>query len=77
MTVRCKFVCQFKDNSHVAFAPVYSGSDENKQFFAATPGGEIRFYCVNPAAMEQFVIGKEYYVDIQRASPDEETAPAV
>lgn len=43
--------------------PVTSGSDENKQFFRWTPGGEISLGTVSKEAGEYFKIGKEYYVD--------------
>lgn len=42
-------------------------SDENKAFFAATPGGLISLSVVNAAAAAQFVEGAEYYIDFTRA----------
>lgn len=68
MSVRCKFACGYKDGSSVHLAPVYTGSEENKRFFAATPGGLISFYTVNQDALDQFEQGKEYYVDFTPAS---------
>ena len=72
MLVRCKFVCHYKDKAsgQVSFSPVYSGSAENKAFFAATPGGQVNFYCVAESAFESFEIGKEYYLDFTMA-PDQ------
>jgi len=67
MPVRCKFVCSFKEGQSVHFSPVYSGSEENKKFFQATPGGQIAFYTVNQSALDQFEQGKEYYVDFTPA----------
>lgn len=69
MTIRCKFFCNFKDEraKAVFLSPVYSGSEENKQFFAATPGGQLNFYTVNESAFAKFEQGKEYYVDISEA----------
>lgn len=63
--VRAKFVCAFKDENQktVYLHPVYSGSEENKQFFSATPGGQITLNIVNDAALSQFTQGKEYYID--------------
>jgi len=43
--------------------PVTSGSDENRSFFEATPGGEIKLSVVNETVGEQFPVGTEVYVD--------------
>jgi hypothetical protein len=68
MAVRVKCVCNYKSSlgstENISFAPVYSGSEENRQFFAATPGGVFAFYTVNKEAADQFEMGKEYYFDI-------------
>jgi len=68
MSTRVKVVCSYKDSrpgmSQITFNPVYSGSEENKQFFNATPGGQFAFYTVNAVAAAQFEMGKEYYFDI-------------
>jgi hypothetical protein len=79
--VRCKFVCQSKvpleGNASISLGVVYSGSEENKAFFAATPGGSIQFYTVNEQAAKQFEIGKEYFVDFTLAvEPAKEEVPA-
>jgi hypothetical protein len=70
--VRCKFACTGKvkvaeDNTSITLSPVYSGSDENKEFWKWTPGGSIQFYTINEKAAEQFELGKEYYVDFSKA----------
>lgn len=65
--VRAKFHCNHKDENGIYLSPVYSGSEENAQFFAATPGGQIILHIVNPVAAEQFEVGKEYYVDFTPA----------
>jgi hypothetical protein len=71
MSVRCKFRCHFKENhvggTIIKMSPVYGGSDENKAFFAATPGGDISFYTVNKDAADQVEQGKDYYIDITPA----------
>lgn len=71
MTVRVKVVCNniqhFGSTSNITLSPVYSGSEENRQFFAATPGGSFNFYTINKAAADQFEMGKEYYFDISAA----------
>lgn len=50
-------------------SPVYSSdpNHENKKFWDASPGGQLTLNCVNPAAVEQFKIGKEYYLDFTPA----------
>jgi hypothetical protein len=66
--VRAKFVVDNISKSRfgwhtIVMSPVSGGSEENKAFWAATPGGKIEFNCVNDKAIEQFEVGKEYYVD--------------
>lgn len=41
---------------------VTGGSDENRKFFAATPGGEIRLMCVDAGAASMFDLNGEYFV---------------
>lgn len=71
VTTRLKVTCNWKSDSgtgvNLTFSPVYSGSEENKQFFAATPGGSFQFYTVNKIVADQFEMGKEYYIDISPA----------
>jgi hypothetical protein len=56
----------------VKFAPVMSGSEENKKFYAATPGGSLEFQISGQAAqslgLDQGRIGSEFYVDITPAN---------
>ena len=42
---------------------VYSGSEENDQFFEATPAGHIQMTIKNDVAAQMFEQGQEYYVD--------------
>jgi hypothetical protein len=44
--------------------PVMEGSEENKKFWEYTPAADFNFATSNLAAVEQFEVGKEYYVDI-------------
>lgn len=78
MTVRAKFkVTSITRREHwdkskgeiqsVLLNPVTSGSDENKEFYAATPGGEIKLDTINQAAGNQFTLGGEFYVDFTPA----------
>ena len=67
--VRAKVVCESIDGNAVSFRTVYENqkNDENARFTKATPWGEIRLGIDNPAALEQFAPGKEYYVDFTEA----------
>lgn len=73
MSVRAKFKCTHKapqddeGAAEIRFEPVIDGSAENADFFKWTPWGDIRIGTVNPRAAEQFVEGKEYYVDFTPA----------
>ena len=52
------------------FFPVYHANDpkhENSQYWAATPGGELKLNVVNADAVKGLVVGDEYYVDIAPA----------
>lgn len=48
-------------------AAIGGESEENKQFYAATPGGMIVLGVLNAAAAAQFTLGAEYYVDFTPA----------
>lgn len=69
--VRAKFqvyeVAKTLSGHKVVLQPVTSGSEENKEFFKWTPSGKIELYCINDKAVEQFEVGKEYYVDFTLA----------
>ena len=71
MTVRAKFNCtsvtNTKDGATVKMSPVINGSEENKEFYRYTPGGEISLSTINATAAQQFVPGKDYYVDFTAA----------
>lgn len=76
--VRAKFLCtevgktgwQHPESiaAKVVLNPVSDGSEENKQFFKATPSGKIEMNVMNPQAAEQFEVGKFYYVDFTLAT---------
>ena len=67
--MRCKFSCRHIDylTGTVHMEPVYSGSKENRDFFAATPSGKIELQIVSPTACCYFEVGRDYYVDFEKA----------
>ena len=44
-----------------------SGSEENAQFYEATPSGEVKLGTVNAEAAAQFELEGEYYIDFTKA----------
>ena len=66
MHVKAKFYCWKKEidlgGTQVLLSPVSNDSDENKNFWAATPSGKLEMRIKNEVAAEQFEIGKEYYL---------------
>lgn len=73
MAVRAKFQCnsinKSADNSSavVNMMAVTTGSAENESWSKYTPSGQLQMVISNPAAVEYFEQGKEYYIDIQPA----------
>jgi hypothetical protein len=78
MIVRAKFVVNsvtyrqhWQDRSKrigtVELSVVSGGSDENKAFFAATPGGSIKLETLNQAAIDALPLDKAFYVDFTPA----------
>lgn len=51
----------------VTMMPVYTGSKENEEFFASTPGGNIMLSVVNRDALEGFEVGDEVFVTIEKS----------
>ena len=85
MSVRAKFyvseVRQSRTNwgsqegellTTIKLLPVTGTSEENKEFFRWSPAGSIDLGTVNPAVVEQFRIGDEFYVDFTSAKASEE-----
>jgi hypothetical protein len=62
-----KGVYEEREVANVHLNVVGGNTDENKQFFASTPSGQITLSIVNKAAADQLVLGKEYYVDFTEA----------
>jgi len=65
--VRAKVTCDTIDGNSVLFRTIYEPDaekdSENARFTKATPWGEIKMGIDNPKALEQFQVGKQYYVD--------------
>ncbi len=81
-TIRCKFLCnginetlqyvRDPETNTSGLKPVFTASlnvvtgqsEENKKFFLSTPCGELK---VGLHADKEFIVGKEYFVDITLA----------
>ncbi|HXP51161.1 MAG TPA: hypothetical protein VN922_14480 [Bacteroidia bacterium] len=46
--------------------PVYGDSEENKQWSAFTPGGDLRLYISNPQCFDFFDHDHEYYMELKK-----------
>ncbi|HDH1557710.1 TPA: hypothetical protein PIU59_002999 [Klebsiella quasipneumoniae subsp. similipneumoniae] len=70
MSVRAKFQCnsinKSLDNTSavVNLMAITTGSAENETWSKYTPSGQLQMVISNPAAFEQFELGKEYFIDI-------------
>lgn len=58
-----------KEHHMVKLSPVTSGSEENKAFYAASPGGSMDLTVVKPEVFAGFSPGDEFYIDITPAKP--------
>lgn len=69
-TIRAKFnvaeITKYGNagGTKVTLAPVYTGSEENKAFWDATPNGKIELHISNPEV--DFEMG-QYYIDFTKA----------
>ena len=75
MTIRAKFfvteVAKTTYGGRVKLSAVTRGQD-NKIWASATPSGSIEMSIRNELAIEQFDVGKEYFVDFSPAPTGEE-----
>jgi hypothetical protein len=55
----------FFQGAKIEMAPVCNDDPghPNRSFWEATPNGKIEMQINNPSALQQFEVGKEYYVD--------------
>lgn len=76
ITMRAKFSCKdiqsLSEGYKIILEPVYSGSEENREFFQYTPFGKIEIGVVSPSIAGQMQIGRDYYVDFTPA-PEQES----
>jgi len=61
--IRAKFTVTNVTQTEVTLLTVTYGSEENEKFFELTPYGSIKMGTINPDAIKQFEVGKEFYVD--------------
>ena len=69
--IRGKFVLESvktvswnQTGKELAFRAVSNdGTPENDRFHQYTPSGTITMFVDNPAALDEFVLGREFYVD--------------
>ena len=70
-TIRAKFRCDEKTQRiggyNVFMTPVAHGSPENESFFKWAPYGKLEIGVVSDEVVNQFEVGKEYYIDITKA----------
>jgi hypothetical protein len=77
MSVRTKFRCIGINHVHtgnpdysastVTFCPVWEQDGVNRKWSQATPNGKIEMTITNPTAVDQFELGKDYFVDFTPA----------
>ena len=71
-TVRNKETGEYEKSEvqTIKMTPVFANNDpnhENSKFWAASPGGSLLLNCVNPEAVKQFELDREYYLDFTPA----------
>lgn len=90
MKVQLRFRCWNKEvtdaegGGTVSLGPVIPsagelGAEEIANFYKWTPGGSLQFSTINTKAMEQFEVGADYYITVERVAPvpaEEATASA-
>jgi hypothetical protein len=53
--------------AEIRLVPVWEQDGPNRQWSKATPSGELKMLITNPAAVDQFELGKDYFVDFTPA----------
>jgi hypothetical protein len=77
MSVRAKFRClglvhhhgeaTDKARAEIRLIPVWEQDGVNRKWSEATPSGEIKMLITNPSTVDQFELGKDYFVDFTPA----------
>ena len=71
MTVRAKFTVVGKKETPTGYViemqPVTGGGPENESFFKWTPFGKLEMGLVEQATADNFLVGKDYYLDFNPA----------
>ena len=77
MTVRAKFFVTEINHRHtgnpdsnyaeIKLVPVYNDGEENASWSKWTPSGSIEMAVTNPAAVDQFELGKAYFINFTPA----------
>lgn len=77
MTVRAKFRCLEIKHAYsqspdyvaatIVLSPVWEQDGVNRAWSKATPSGKLEMTVTNPAAVEQFELGREYFLDFTPA----------
>lgn len=65
--VTAKFRVTGINGNNVRLDAVEGDTDENKNFWEATPSGTIELYITNEKALDQLEEGEEYYVNFNKA----------
>jgi hypothetical protein len=71
--VRAKFICNTINHLptttpgdvcvHIGLSAVYNNGEANRDWSKYTPAGSLAMTITNPSAIDQFELGKEYYLD--------------
>jgi hypothetical protein len=76
MTVRAKFIVSSIQHIHssevcaeITLRAVWGDGKGNEAWSKATPQGELKMMITNPTAIDEFFLGKPYFLDISLAEP--------
>ena len=61
--VRARFTCEEKTQTPDGYRVKMRASSKDSEFFKWTPYGELTMGTINGQAAEQFIPGKDYFLD--------------